>query len=204
MTLDSDYDDQIMHATALIFDMDGTLIDSMPAHFQAWQQIAEEFGLTLTRERFYKLGGVPTYQTLEILSAESGVVIDIDAAKRRKEELYQGHLDDIVEISLIADIARRYRGKKPLAVATGAGRDNALSMLTGLGLIDYFDTVITADDVDRHKPAPDVFLKAAESLNVPADQCVAFEDTDIGLESIAAAGMTAIDVRLILAAQPVR
>lgn len=197
------YAEQLDRASALIFDMDGTLIDSMPAHFQAWSQVADEFGLTLTRERFYKLGGVPTYETLQILSRESGVSIDLNKAKRRKELLYSQQLDQVQEITLIADIARHYHRKKPLAVATGAGRLNAERMLNRLNLAPLFDVVMTADDVTRHKPSPDVFARAAQELGVPARECVAFEDTDIGLEAIHAAEMTAVDVRPLLAAKPV-
>lgn len=199
MSLISEWSAVIDKADALIFDMDGTLIDSMPAHFKAWRQVALDYGLALTRERFFQLGGVPTYQTLQILSEESGVIIDLDAAKHRKESLYREFVEAVTEITPIADIARRYAGSRPLGVATGAGRENAQSILTRLQLSDLFQTLMTADDVDRHKPAPDVFLKAADALNIAPENCVAFEDTDIGLEAIRGAGMTAIDVRPLLA-----
>ncbi|EAR09498.1 HAD family hydrolase [Reinekea blandensis] len=194
----SDWSEVIEQADALIFDMDGTLIDSMPAHYQAWRQVADEYGLTLDRDRFYQLGGVPTYQTLQILSAEAGVSIDLDAAKTRKEGLYREYVSEVTEIAPIADVARQYANTKPLAIATGAGRNNAQSILTRLGLIEMFQAVMTADDVENHKPAPDVFLKAAAALGIAPERCVAFEDTDIGLEAIRAAGMTAIDVRPLL------
>lgn len=199
MRLISEWTDVIEQASALIFDMDGTLIDSMPAHFKAWQQVAQEYGLTLDRNRFYQLGGVPTYETLVILSEEAGVTIDLDAAKSRKESLYRDYVGDVTEIKPIADIARQYAGTRPVGIATGAGKSNAVSILTRLNLIDLFQTVMTSDDVDRHKPAPDVFLKAAKALNVEPRSCVAFEDTDIGLDAIRSAGMTAIDVRPLLA-----
>ena len=194
----SDWSEEIEQADALIFDMDGTLIDSMPAHYQAWRQVADEYGLTLDRDRFYQLGGVPTYQTLQILSAEAGVSIDLDAAKARKEGLYREYVSEVTEIAPIADVARQYANARPLAIATGAGRNNAQSILTRLGLIELFQAVMTADDVENHKPAPDVFLKAAAALGIAPERCVAFEDTDIGLEAIRAAGMTAIDVRPLL------
>ena len=185
----------IAQADALIFDMDGTVIDSMPAHYQAWQQVAEAYQLALTEERFYQLGGVPTWQTLEILSRESGRQIDIASAKAMKEAAYNERLDQITVLAPALTIIEATAGSKPMAIATGASKCNALQLLSAFNLQRYFSAVVTADDVSNHKPAPDVFLAAAAQLGVPASTCLAFEDTDIGLAAIRAAGMRGVDVR---------
>ncbi len=185
----------VEQADALVFDMDGTVIDSMPSHFEAWSRVALEFGLTFSRERFYQLGGVPTFQTLEILSKESNKTIDIPAAKAMKEKLYDDLIHLVEPISETVAIIKKYHGEKPMAIATGASRRNATKLLERLNLMPYFGAVVTADDVENHKPAPDVFLTAAARLSVSPEVCLAFEDTDIGLDAIRSAGMHAVDVR---------
>ncbi len=189
---------KIEQADALIFDMDGTLIDSMPLHYQAWSEVAKTYQLPFSKERFYQLGGVPTYETLEILSREANVLIDIAQAKKLKESLYRSQLDKVVAIPQTLEVVHRFYGHKPMAIATGSSKTGAERVLGHLGLLDLFAAVLTADDVENHKPAPDVFLKAASALGIAPAQCVAFEDTDIGLQAIELAGMIAIDVRLIV------
>jgi beta-phosphoglucomutase family hydrolase len=182
-------------AKALIFDMDGTVVDSMPAHFAAWSVVAEKYDLNFSKERFYQLGGVPTYETLEILSAESNRSIDIPEAKALKERVYRSQMDNIGIIKPTIDIIKHYFGKVPLAIATGSSRIGAEKVLNQLELRHFFQAVSTSDDVVRHKPAPDVFLHAANQINVLPEHCVAFEDTDIGMKSIQTSGMFAVDVR---------
>ncbi|WP_167855873.1 HAD family hydrolase [Natronospirillum operosum] len=183
-------------AKALIFDMDGTLADSMPAHYEAWQVAAQEFGFVFTPERFQQLGGVPTRQTLDILLREQGLDLPRERIAEVKESAIDGKLTAVRPIEPIFEIARWWHERGlPMAVATGASRRNAEITLTTLGARDWFPVVMTADDVSAHKPAPDVFLRAAEGLGVAPADCAAFEDTDIGLEAIRAAGMQAWDVR---------
>ncbi|MCH8551438.1 MAG: HAD-IA family hydrolase [Natronospirillum sp.] len=183
-------------ADALIFDMDGTLADSMPAHFEAWQVAAREFGFSFTAERFQQLGGVPTRQTLEILCREQQLDLPIETIAGVKEQAILGKLDHVLPLQPILDIARWWHHQgRPMAVATGASRTNAEITLRTIGADRWFSVVMTAEDVSAHKPAPDVFLKAALAIGAEPAQCAAFEDTDIGLQAIRAAGMQAWDVR---------
>lgn len=188
---------------AMIFDMDGTLADTMPVHYRAWQQVCERFGLVFPPDRFQALGGVPTRQTLEILQAEQGVEFSIDHACHVKRQAMDGQLDVVSPINEVVAIARWGRAqRRPMAVATGSSREHAEQTLTALGIRNWFGAVCTADDVSRFKPEPDVFLSAASQLGVEPADCAAFEDTDIGLQAIAAAGMTPFDVRQPLPAEP--
>lgn len=198
MNLSANIRAQLDQAEGLIFDMDGTLVDSMPLHYRAWSAVAEKYKLPFSKERFYQLGGVPTFETLQILSAEAGIEIDIPAAKQMKETLYRSQLDNVQPIVPILNIAQHYYGKKPLAIATGSSRIGAEKVLTQLNLMSLFESVSTADDVDHHKPAPDVFLHAANAIRIEPNRCVGFEDTDLGVQSITQAQMIAIDVRTIL------
>jgi HAD superfamily hydrolase (TIGR01509 family) len=118
-------------------------------------------------------------------------------AKTLKETTYRAQLHKIGVIESTLAIIKHYYGKKPIAIATGSSRTGADKVLSALGLQHYFQTVSTSDDVKNHKPAPDVFIHAAEQLNIEPKLCVAFEDTDIGLQSIKAAGMHAVDVNKI-------
>jgi beta-phosphoglucomutase family hydrolase len=198
MNSNDELTNKLNEADALIFDLDGTLIDSMPLHFEAWCKVTQEYRLPFTKERFYQLGGVPTYETLIILSNEAGKRIDLQAATTMKESLFESFLPEIKPIKTIVDIVKAYSGIKPLAVATGSNRVHAEEALTQLSLMSYFDAVVTSDDIVNPKPAPDVFLLAAKNLEMNPAKCVGFEDTDLGLQSIKSAGMAAVDIRMLI------
>jgi len=183
---------------ALIFDCDGTLVDTMPLHFRAWQSVAARHGLRFPENRFYALGGVPSRDIARILAAEQGVTLDPLAVAREKEAAYLACLDEVAPIPEIVAIAREHHGKIPMAVATGGSHRVVEQVLARLGLRSLFAAVVTSEDVTRQKPAPDIFLEAARRLGVPPQRCRAYEDTDLGLQAIRAAGMEAVDVRELL------
>ncbi|NCC53136.1 MAG: HAD family phosphatase [Spartobacteria bacterium] len=180
---------------ALIFDCDGTIADSMPLHFTTWQQTAQKHGFEFSSEQFYAWAGVPTREIIRRLAEQQQAPIDIDAAAVDKDQFYHDALAGLQPIQPVADIIRSHHGRLPLAVASGSRRASVQATLRALDLLDYFDALVTAEDVVHPKPAPDVFLKAAEILGVPPADCCAYEDSDLGLEAIRAAGMTAVDVR---------
>ena len=190
---------------ALVFDCDGTLADTMPAHFEAWTEIARKYGLSFSEARFYSLGGAPANKILAMLAAEQGVALDHEAVAHEKEHLFHDkYLDHVREIEPVVAIARRYHGHKPLAVATGGIRKVIDRCLNNLGIRDLFDTLVSSEDVAHHKPAPDTYLEAARRLGVEPTRCCAFEDTDIGLQAARSAGMTAVDIRPLAAAGTIR
>lgn len=182
---------------ALIFDCDGTLADTMPGHFAAWTAALRAGGGDITEERFYSLAGVTSAAIIEILNTEHGYTLDIPETVERKEQLYVDALHDIKEITAVADIARAYHGKVPLAVASGGLRSVVHATLDTIGLRPLFDAVVTADDVLRGKPAPDIFLRAAELLGVAPEGCIVYEDGDPGIAAAQAAGMRVVDVRVL-------
>lgn len=180
----------------LIFDCDGTLADTMPAHYRAWTSMLDRYGIPFTETRFYELGGVPTAQIILILSNESGVpVTDLGRMVREKESAFLESLDAIRPLEVVVAIAAAYRGRLPMAVASGGYRETITRTLDQLGIRDWFDAMVVAEDTKRHKPEPDVFLEAARRLGVPPESCVVFEDTDIGLEAARRGGMKSMDVR---------
>ena len=180
----------------LIFDCDGTLADTMPVHHRAWVAMLAAHGIPFPAARFYQLGGMPTAQIIRVLSGETGVpVTDLDGMVHEKESKFLALLHEVAPITPVVAVAEAYRGRLPMAVASGGYRAVVLQTLAKVGIGDWFDAVVCAEDTARHKPDPDVFLEAARRLNVPPDSCVVFEDTDIGLEAARRAEMSAVDVR---------
>jgi beta-phosphoglucomutase family hydrolase len=187
-----------MNPRGIIFDCDGTLADSMPVHWRAWQVILRRYGLQFSEDRYYSLGGVPSRDILRMLAREQGVELDAPAAAKEKESEYLLLLHEVEPIPAVVDVARRHHGRIPLGVASGGTRRAIETVLRHLGIRDLFGAVVTSEDVTRQKPAPDIFLEAARRLGVPPEFCAAYEDTDLGLQAIRDAGMKAVDVRSLL------
>jgi len=182
----------------IIFDCDGTLADTMPLHWRAWQAIALRHRLHFPQERFYALGGVPTRDILQMLSREQDVPIDPIAVAREKEGEYLPLIDQVEPVNAVVAVARAHHGKIPLAVASGGTKKIITQVLEHLGIVKLFEAIVTSEDVARQKPAPDIFLEAARRIGVPPQFCRAYEDTELGLQAIRAAGMEAVDVRKLL------
>jgi beta-phosphoglucomutase family hydrolase len=180
---------------ALIFDCDGTLADTMPLHWLAWRETTEACGLVFTEERFYAWGGMSTRLILDRLCQEQGVVIDIDRTAASRDEAFYRRANEVHPIDPVVEIVRRHRGDIPMAVASGGTRRQVETILGALGLADWFDAIVSAEDVWHPKPAPDVFLEAARRLGVEPARCTVYEDAEAGLDAARAAGMQVVDVR---------
>ena len=185
--------------SAYIFDLDGTLVDTMPVHYAAWDQAMRGFGLTKTLDLdlFYSLGGVPTHRVAEIIAEHYGLKLDADEVMEKKEAIFKKILSTthVPVIGPVAAFARRF-ATHPIAIVTGGGPDVARAGLSAGGLQDLFKIVITPEDVPsgRGKPAPDMFLLAAARMNVPPARCLVFEDAAPGIAAAKAAGMSVVVV----------
>lgn len=182
----------------LIFDCDGTLADTMPLHWRAWQMVTQRHGLHFPEDRFYALGGVPSRDILKMLAQEQGRSLDHIAVAHEKENAYLPLMAEVEPIHAVVEIAKAKHGKIPMAVASGGTHRIIEQVLEHLGIRRLFKVIVTSEDVINQKPAPDIFLEAARRMGVPPQFCRAYEDTDIGLEAIRAAGMEAVDVRRLL------
>jgi beta-phosphoglucomutase family hydrolase len=182
----------------IIFDCDGTLADTMPLHWRAWQAIAARHRFQFPQDRFYSLGGVPSRDILKLLSDEQGMGLDHLAVAREKEAEYLPLIAQVEPINTVVGVARENYGKVPMAVASGGTRKVIGLVLEHLGIRQLFQVIVTSEDVVRQKPAPDIFLEAARQIGVPPQHCRAYEDTDLGMQAIRAAGMEAVDVRELL------
>jgi beta-phosphoglucomutase family hydrolase len=185
----------------LIFDCDGTLADTMPLHWRAWQMITRRHGLEFPEDRFYSLGGVPSRDILKMLSEEQGRSLDHIAVAHEKEEAYLPLMAGIEPIHAVVEVARSHFGKIPMAVASGGTQAIIMQVLEQLKIRHFFQAVVTSEMVKKQKPAPDIFLEAARRIGVEPKFCRAYEDTDLGLQAIRAAGMEAVDVRKLLGAR---
>ncbi|EOD78740.1 putative phosphatase YqaB [Grimontia indica] len=181
---------------ALIFDLDGTLLDSMPAHFAAWQQTASDFGFEVDESWYHSRGGSPTILTAQTLVKELELAIEPQILADHKTQSFKYLMEDHLEQLPFVEVAKYYAGQKPMAVGTGTLTDIATRMLEKSGLLHLFDYVVGADQVSAHKPAPDTFLHCAQLMNVSPERCLVFEDAIFGIDAAAAAGMDVIDVRV--------
>jgi len=179
----------------IVFDCDGTLADTMPLHWRAWQAIAKRHKFHFPEDRFYSLGGVPSRDILKMIGEEQRIALDHLAVAHEKEAEYLPLIAQVEPINTVVGVAREYFGKIPLAVASGGTRAIIEQVLEHLGIRKLFAAVVTSEDVVNQKPAPDIFLEAARRIGVPAQFCRAYEDTDLGMQAIRAAGMEAVDVR---------
>jgi beta-phosphoglucomutase family hydrolase len=181
----------------LIFDCDGTLANTMPLHWRAWQMITLRHNLHFPEDRFYSLGGVPSRDILKMLAEEQGRSLDHIAVAHEKEEAYMPLMTQVEPIHAVVEIAREHHGKIPMAVASGGTQRIICDVLEHLKIRDLFDAVVTSEMVKNQKPAPDIFLEAARRIGVDPTFCRAYEDTDLGMQAIRSAGMEAVDVRLL-------
>jgi len=189
-----------MQPEGLIFDCDGTVVDTMPIHYAAWCSTTAKHGLVFPEDRFYALGGVSPFEVLRMLSEEQGIEIDSEAVTYQKEAKYMELIGDAAEIPEVMQIVRESHGKLPMAIASGGTHETVEGILQHCGIRHYFDAIVTSQDVVNPKPAPDTFLEAARRINVAPEKCRAYEDADMGIKAILAAGMEPVDIRDMLAA----
>jgi len=183
----------------LIFDCDGTLADTMPLHFLAWQETLDRYKMELSEDRFYALGGQPTVRIVELLANEQGIDLSPPDVSREKEDAFLTRLPEVKPIEPIVDIVRQHHGKLPMAVASGSHRAVVRTVLEIIGLSDLFDEqrIVGAEDTALHKPNPDVFLEAARRIEVDPELCRVYEDAELGIEAARRAGMECFDVRSV-------
>jgi beta-phosphoglucomutase-like phosphatase (HAD superfamily) len=186
------------HIKGLVFDCDGTLADTMPLHWRAWQVIAKKYKLQFPQDRFYALGGVPSRDILKMLAEEQGVTFDYIKAAHEKENEYLPMMSEVEPIHAVVEIAKANFGKIPMAVASGGTQPIIVQVLEHLKIRHMFGAVVTSEMVKHQKPAPDIFVEAARRIGVEPKFCRGYEDTDLGMQAIRSAGMDAVDVRELI------
>ncbi|MFG1838135.1 HAD family hydrolase [Micromonospora sp. NPDC049175] len=179
---------------AYLFDCDGTIVDSMPLHYLAWQRALKEWGCEFPEDLFYAWGGRPTADIIVALNEQQGLAMPVAAVVERRESYYEELLPQLAAVpEVVAHIHDAHR-RVPFAVVSGSTRASVTASLDALGLLDRFDVLVCAEDYTRAKPDPEAFLLAAAHLGVPPGSCLVFEDTDLGIQAATAAGMASVRV----------
>ena len=179
---------------AYLFDCDGTIADSMPLHYKAWKKALGEWNCEFEEELFYAWGGMPVAEIISTLNEKHELSMPVETVARRKEALY---FDLLPQLKAVPDVLEQIEagyGKIPFAVVSGSTRESVTASLIALRLLDRFDTMVCAGDYTKSKPEPEAFLLAAARLGVPAEFCLVFEDTDMGIQAATAAGMASVKV----------
>ena len=187
---------EIKNYKGLIFDLDGTLINSMPYHALAWKQVAYEHGFDIDVNDIYAMGGSASRDIATFYKNKGEPVGDIDEYVKRKIAIFQ---ENIPKIEVFQKIFNELKEAKSLgiriAIGTGTITANATRILKEKDLFDYIDALVTADDVTRHKPNPDTFLVAAKRLELEPQDCLVFEDGQLGIKAALRGGFDCIEVK---------
>ena len=197
---------RIENPAAALFDVDGTLVDSMGRFFPSWNEAGADYGLSMTEAEFYGYAGMPLPDIVEDLyrrckgtEPPDGFVAEFLASKKAKHAAREAITGPPPVIACVAAIARAWAARGvPVVCATSGLRDHVEPHLAAAGLSDLFpsDKIVCAADLPkgRGKPLPDIFLRAAAVAGVDASHCVAYEDAEAGLKSAWAAGCAVVDV----------
>ncbi|NHN87833.1 HAD family hydrolase [Acetobacter conturbans] len=181
---------------ALIFDCDGTLVDSLPLYLAAWlEALKTKGGLDVSPEWFVSRRGYSEGMVLSELEKTHAITLNRPAIMAATREGVRQRLSSVKANAPVVALVREWAGRLPLAVASSGSREVVEAELAAIGLLETFSAIVTIEDVTRPKPAPDIYLLAARRLGVTPESCLVFEDSTEGLESARRAGMRAEDVR---------
>jgi len=181
----------------LIFDLDGTLADTMPLHFKGWRKACQKFGADIDTAFLRKHTGSPGWMIAEEILKKNNLsgTVTIDEILEEKLSTFFKEQYTVKPIIPVVDIAKKYFGILPMAVGTGGHRVAVERTMEITGIRQYFDIIVTANDVENFKPHPETFLKCAEMMNVEPEFCQVFEDGELGMQAAQTAGMLLTDVR---------
>lgn len=180
---------------ALLFDCDGTLVDTMGHYRAIWAELFARHGFTMTDEWWSEFGGAPLEPFVRgaLPDAPDYLIAEL---RQASIDLFHERIDSLAPLEHVVDVVRRFHGVLPMAVCSGSFRPTVEASLRAVGIESLFDHVLTADDVASSKPAPDLYLLGMERLGVTAADVVVYEDSEIGMVSAAAASIERIiDVR---------
>ena len=179
---------------AYLFDCDGTIADSMPLHYLAWKKALAEWNCEFDEKLFYAWGGMPVAEIISTLNKKHGLSMPVETVSLRKERLYFDLLPQLKPVPEVLEHIEAEHGRTPFAVVSGSTRESVIASLVSLNLLDRFDTLVCAGDYKRGKPDPEAFLLASARLGVAPENCLVFEDTEMGIQAAQAAGMASVKI----------
>ncbi|MBN8652707.1 MAG: beta-phosphoglucomutase [Cytophagales bacterium] len=184
---------------AVIFDLDGVIVDTAHYHYIAWKRLASEFGITLTLQHNELLKGVSRMRSLEIVLELGNIQLpeaEKEALADKKNKWFIEYIESIRPEEIFAGVPAMLANcrKQQLKVALASSSKNAPRVIELLGVANLFDTMVDGTMITHSKPDPEIFLLAAKKLNVTPAKCLVFEDAEAGVEAALAAGMKCVGV----------
>lgn len=179
---------------AYLFDCDGTIADSMPLHYVAWKRALAEWNCVFEEELFYKWGGKANAEIIGTLNQRDGLSMPVEGVAERKEKLYYEMLPQLQAVPEVLEHIEAARGRIRFAVVSGSTRESVTASLNALHLFDRFETMVCAGDYKKGKPDPEPFLLAAANLGVAPEECLVFEDSNMGIQAATSAGMASVKI----------
>jgi beta-phosphoglucomutase len=184
---------------AIIFDLDGVIVDTAHYHYISWKRLAQELGIDLTLADNEKLKGVSRIRSMEIILALGGVTLGEEEKERlanRKNTWFVDHLERMAPEEIfpgVRELIRKLK-EKGLRIALASSSKNAKTVIQLLHIEQEFDVVVDGNMISRSKPDPEIFLLAADKLGLPPGECLVFEDAEAGVEAAKAAGMKCVGI----------
>ncbi len=187
---------------AIIFDCDGTLVDTLGAHLRAFQEALQPYGIAVTRSWCEAHSGQSPATVVAAIEGEiAPLPVAHETVLKAYVEGFHRNLHLLQEVEAVAAVARQWKGRVPMAVASNGRKINVLATLGSVGLLTLFDTVVAIEDVAKGKPEPDLFLEAARQMGVAPEHCLVLEDSQEGIRAADRAGMGSILVTAPLFAE---
>jgi len=188
-----------MTKKAFIFDLDGVIVDTAKYHFSAWKKLANSIGVDFTEHQNEQLKGVSRVKSLEKILTWGNKSISEDEFMELmalKNDDYLSYINKMDESEILPDVPKvlNYLTEKNQPIALGSASKNARSILSKVKLLDKFDSIVDGNDVKKAKPNPEVFTRAANELNMPAQDCIVFEDSLAGIKAANIAGMISVGI----------
>lgn len=188
-----------MTKQAVIFDLDGVIISTDEYHYQAWKQVSEEEGIPFDRVINERLRGVSRMESLSIIlekASKSYTELEKEQLAEKKNGIYRELLYSLTPDQILPGVKETLLllKRQNTLLAIGSSSKNAVYILEKIGLTDFFDAIVSGNDIKKSKPDPDIFLLAAKKLGVPPEACVVVEDADAGVEAAIASGMKVVGV----------
>ena len=165
---------------------------------KAWKETVHSFGANFDLEFFFSKKGMRDADIVAQFNLQFGTALNSVDVVRAKDNFFLRYIAGMMPLRLVVDVVRRYHKVLPMAVASGGGREIVERELQVIGIVNFFDVILTADDPFKPKPFPDIFLEAARKIGVQPSLCQVFEDGDLGLQAAENAGMRATDIRLFI------
>jgi len=184
---------------AVIFDLDGVIVDTAKFHYLAWKQLANNLGFDISEEQNEQLKGVSRVKSLDIILSWGRIVLDPmqkEVLLIQKNKEYLNYINTLSKVDILPGIVDvlAYLKSKKIAIALGSASKNAVPILKKLKILNLFDAIVDGNVVKNAKPDPEVFLKAANKLNILPKCCVVIEDAKAGIEAANNAKMLSVGI----------